>query len=160
MIMEQKMALESHTVDAGVFVALKSGHAAQQELAKEANLDQMQDLVDEMEEARADREEMQDFFADKAMEGQDEALNELDALEAEMLGEEMGKMTVGVGAIAPTAVPAQPVAQNAGVSKEDEDELALLMAWRITLILYFCLFSKRVESIYVYFPFQSISNIK
>ena len=29
MIMEQKMALESHTVDAGVFNALKSGHAAQ-----------------------------------------------------------------------------------------------------------------------------------
>ena len=45
----------------------------------------MQDLVDEMEEARADREEMQDFFADKAMEGQDEALDELEALEAEML---------------------------------------------------------------------------
>ena len=39
MIMEQKMALESHQVDAGVFNALKTGHAAQQELAKEANLD-------------------------------------------------------------------------------------------------------------------------
>ena len=52
----------------------------------------MQDLVDEMEEARADREEMQDFFADKAMEGQEDALDELEALEAEMVGEEMGKM--------------------------------------------------------------------
>ena len=97
--MEQKMALESHQVDAGVFNALKTGHAAQQELAKEANLDQMQDLVDEMEDAKADREEMQDFFAEKGMEGADEAMEELDELEAEMLGEEMNKMNVGMGHI-------------------------------------------------------------
>ena len=109
MIMEQKMALESHQVDAGVFNALKTGHAAQQELAKEANLDQMQDLVDEMEEARADREEMQDFFADKAMEGQDEALEELEELEAEMVAEDMQKMSVGMGAISAPA-QAQPAA--------------------------------------------------
>ena len=62
------------------------------------------------------------------MEGQDEALDELEALEAEMVAEDMAKMNVGMGAIAPTAVPAQPVAQNAGVSKEDEEELAMLMA--------------------------------
>ena len=65
----------------------------------------MQELVDEMEDAKADREEMQDFFADKAMEGQDEALDELEQLEADMAAEEMGKMSVGIGAIAPVPVP-------------------------------------------------------
>ena len=81
-----------------------------------------------MEDAKADREEMQDFFAEKAMEGQDEALDELDELEAEMAAEEMGKMTVGMGAIAPTAVPQPQPAAPVGVTQEDEDELAMLMA--------------------------------
>ena len=35
------------------------------------------------EEIAADKEEIEDFFADKAMEGQEEALDELEEIEAE-----------------------------------------------------------------------------
>ena len=48
-----------------------------------------------MEDMKADADERADFFAEKAQEGNEELMGELDELEAEMIGGQMGGVAAG-----------------------------------------------------------------
>ena len=70
------------------------------------NIDEMQDIRDDIAEQVQDREEIQDYFADMAKEGNDELEGELDALVAEAA---MDDIQIGDGVIQPSAAT---MAQN------------------------------------------------
>lgn len=64
------------------------------------NLDEFEELKDKIDDQMADVQERQDFFINAGQaEDQDELLDELDQLEAEMAEEEFNQMEVGVGAV-------------------------------------------------------------
>lgn len=125
MLEQQKMMIESSNFDVGVINSIKAGKDAIENMNKQMNVDDIADLKDEMEDLQAEINERQEFFADVAQEGQDELLDELDALEADALaGELEGLDSIGTGAIkapAKNMVPAQAEAED------EEAELAKLM---------------------------------
>ena len=67
---------------------------------KNLNVDEFEELKDRLEEQMADTEERQQFFINAGESAdQDDLLNELDELEAEMAGEEMD-FEIGSGSVA------------------------------------------------------------
>ena len=64
------------------------------------NVDEFEELKDKLDDQMAEVNERQEFFINAGQQDDnDELLDELDALEAEMVEEDMEKMDVGSGAI-------------------------------------------------------------
>ena len=68
---------------------------------KKLDIDEIADLKDELADMQAENEERQNFFAEAANADQDELMDELDALEAENIEEEMEKMDIADDYVAP-----------------------------------------------------------
>lgn len=79
---------------------MKEGASAVKQMQKDANIDDMAELNEELAEMRDQQQEMQEMWADKANEGNDDLLAELDELEAENVAAEMAGMQAGTGFIA------------------------------------------------------------
>ena len=95
----EKMAIESSVFNKDVFKGLQEGHQAVKQLQKQANMDEFEKLKDEIEEQQAELEEQNEFFANIAKDEEDDLLEELDELEAEMVEEQMEGMDVGAGPV-------------------------------------------------------------
>ena len=83
MMEEQKIMLESAAGTKDVIDTIKYTNSIVQEAMKELNVESLEDLKEEMEEAKAAQKEIADFFTDYANEDMDEVEDELAQLEAE-----------------------------------------------------------------------------
>jgi hypothetical protein len=104
-------------------------------LNKQLDVDQFEELKDRIEDQMADVQERQDFFINAGgVEDNDELLDELDELEAEMAADDFNDVEIGTGAIGIGKGSQQPVAAASGgrahvaVAEDDADELARMMA--------------------------------
>lgn len=89
----------------------------------------MEELKDKLEEQQADMEEKQEFFVRAGqIENEDELLDELNELEAEMAMEDFEGVDIATGAIEGVEEKVQPQKQPAGKAKvqSEEDELRAL----------------------------------
>ena len=73
---------------------MKQGAGAIKELNKQADVDDIAELQDELADMKADADERGEFFANMAQEGNDELLDELNELEADAVEQEMGNMNI------------------------------------------------------------------
>ena len=83
---------------------MKQGAGAIKELNKQADVDDIAELQDELADMKADADERGEFFANMAQEGNDELLDELNELEADAVEQEMGNMNINNNFI-PQAAP-------------------------------------------------------
>ncbi len=83
MMEEQKIMLESAAGTKDIIDTIKYTNSIVQEAMKELNVESLEDLKEEMEEAKAAQKEIADFFTDYANEDMDEVEDELAQLEAE-----------------------------------------------------------------------------
>ena len=75
--------------DAGILGIMKNAAGAMKDLNKQANVDDIADLKEELDDMMAENEEKQNYFAGMANENKDELLAELDELEADALAGEL-----------------------------------------------------------------------
>ena len=123
-------------VDKEVFASLDAGSKTVKQMNEQMNIEKFEDLKDAIEEQLADNEERADFFRQAAGADQDDdLLDELNELEAEMAEDEMD-IEIGAGSIAQSDKinqQKQPVIgaggkQKAPAQQDDEDLLAQMMA--------------------------------
>ena len=107
-LQEQQMMIEGANNDQSVVNAMKQGAGAIKELNKQADVDDIAELQDELADMKADADERGEFFANMAQEGNDELLDELNELEAYAVEEEMGNMNINNNFI-PQANPIVPM---------------------------------------------------
>ena len=107
-LQEQQMMIEGANNDQSVVNAMKQGAGAIKELNKQADVDDIAELQDELADMKADADERGEFFANMAQEGNDELLDELNELEADAVEEEMGNMNINNNFI-PQANPTIPM---------------------------------------------------
>ena len=103
MLQQQTLQIQSAHADVDVVNALKTGTGALEQLNKQADVDTIADLQDQMAEVQQEVEERQELFAGAAMEGQDELLDELNELEAEGMAGELDALDLGPMANVPIA---------------------------------------------------------
>ena len=72
--------IENSKFDKDVFEAMKAGKQAVEANKKGLDIDELENIKDDIAEQMADAEEIQDFFANAAQEGQDELMDELDEI--------------------------------------------------------------------------------
>ena len=124
MLEKQKMAMESNMNNANVFDAMQNASSTIDQMQKNSNIDQFDELREKHEEQMDQNSEVMDFFKDYAEEGMDDADDMLNELEAEMAEEDMNTD------IASGDIKEQ---ESAGLStaemskKEEEDLLADMM---------------------------------
>ena len=94
MMEEQKFMLEnaSHTKD--VVNAIKEGNAAVKEASKGMSVEDLDNIKGEMEDLKANQDELNDFFKEYGEQDQEGVDEELDELEKEMANEDVGAMPV------------------------------------------------------------------
>ena len=94
MMEEQKFMLEnvSHTKD--VVNAIKQGNAAVKEASKGMSVEDLDTIKGEMEDLKANQDELNDFFKEYGEQDQEGVDEELDELEKEMANEDVGAMPV------------------------------------------------------------------
>ena len=76
---------------------------------KDINIDNVEDLKDDLDELMAENEQVNEFWVNQAEAGNEEAMDELNQLEAEMAAEELEQAQVNQAPIAasnPVGVPA------------------------------------------------------
>lgn len=128
MLEQQKMTIQSTRADVDVVNTLKVGNTAITGMNKQMDVDSIADLQDDMAENMQEVEARQELFAGVAEEGKEDLLDELNELEAEMVGAELDEMAVGAAPIQQQNQIAQPAqAQPAAQSAEDK-QMAELMA--------------------------------
>lgn len=128
---QQRMMIEATVQDVSVFKALNEGQKAIAQINKQVDVDRLEDIKEKIQEQQDEMEGIRDFFAETGREGQDELMDELEELEAELAKEDMDKIEIGTGAIgAPVQVGAQkgqqPIQHSntaAAKKKAEEDEL-------------------------------------
>ena len=94
MMEEQQFMLEnaSHTKD--VINAIKQGNAAVKEASKGMSVEDLDTIKGEMEDLKANQDELNDFFKEYGEQDQEGVDEELDELEKEMANEDVGAMPV------------------------------------------------------------------
>ncbi len=98
-------------------------------LNKKLDVDKFEELKDKIEDQMADVEERQQFFINAGnKDDEDELLDELDALEAEMAEEDFAGMEVGSGAIKGAYDQKVPQKAQANHEIDEAEELARMMA--------------------------------
>ena len=134
-----------------MFEGLSAGSQAVEQLNKQLDVDKFEELKDKIEDQMADVAERQEFFVNAgAQDDDEELLDELDELEAEMAAEDFGEVEVSSGAIAGAYKP-QAARPQANQEIDEAEELARMMAawsaragWlRTYLVLILQLFYKR-----------------
>lgn len=109
---------------------MDSASKATEQLNKQMNLDKMEDLLEKLEDQKADAEERADFFIRaRGTEDDEELMDELNELEALDAAKELEEMEIGAGHIKGKQVEQQQQEQvNAGSVQNEEDELKALEA--------------------------------
>ena len=114
-----------------MFEGLSAGSQAVEQLNKQLDVDKFEELKDKIEDQMADVAERQEFFVNAgAQDDDEELLDELDELEAEMAAEDFGSVEVGTGAIAGAYNKPQAQVNRAQPNQEidEAEELARMMA--------------------------------
>ena len=124
MLEKQKMAMESNMNNANVFDAMKSASSTIDQMQKNSNIDQFDELREKHEEQMDQNSEVMDFFKDYAEEGMDDADDMLNELEAEMAEEDMNT-DIASGDIKQQESAGMSTAEMS--KKEEEDLLADMM---------------------------------
>ena len=68
---------------------MQEANKVQQEILKNAGVEKFEDLKDDLDEIQAQQDEISDFWAQQAEVGNEDALAELDNLEAELAMDEL-----------------------------------------------------------------------
>ena len=84
--------IEGAVSDTGVINAMKSGKNAISQLNKEANVDDIAELKDELDDMMAENEEKQNYWASIGNEGKEDLLAELDDIEAELAAKDLDEI--------------------------------------------------------------------
>ena len=114
---------------------MKSGKNAIEQLNKQANVDDIADLKEELDDMMAENEEKQDYWAKIGNEGKEDLLAELDELEADMAAKEMEEMDLAPQKIILKPKPVKKVEEAKEEEDEDEIELKkLMMSWILYII--------------------------
>ena len=94
MMEEQKLMLEnaSHTKD--IVDVIKQGNAAVKEASQGMSVEDLDTIKGEMEDLKANQDELNDFFKEYGEQDQEGVDEELDELEKEMANEDVGAMPV------------------------------------------------------------------
>ena len=100
--------IESTNFDSGVIKSVKAGKVVMQEMNKNMDIDDIQELKDDLEDQMAEMNEKQEFFAGIANENNDELLDELNELEALAMEDNLKDMDV---------VPTKSIAKNNAPAK-------------------------------------------
>ena len=86
--------------DTDVFQALHAGQQATEILNKRVNIDNIEEIFEKMEDQKADAEERADVFIRMAnAEDNEDLLDELNELEADVAARELEELEIGAGAI-------------------------------------------------------------
>ena len=116
--------------DASVFNVLSDASKATEQLNKQLDIDKLEDIKEKLDEQKMDMEEKQQFFIDAGkVEDEDELMDELNELEADMLAAELESVEIGSGAIDSGKLPgiAQPAKPQAAKQSEEDELKALEM---------------------------------
>ncbi len=86
------MMIETSISDLSVFRVLGEGAVAVEHMTKQVSVERLEDIRDKMEELNAEVEERREFFIEAGKTGvieDEDLMNELNELEAEMDGKEL-----------------------------------------------------------------------
>ena len=92
---QQRMMIETTVSDVSVFRVLGEGAVAVEHMTKQVSVENLEDIRDKMEEQNAEVEERREFFIEAGKAGvveEEDLLNELNELEAEMAGKELEQL--------------------------------------------------------------------
>ena len=89
---QQKIMIESAMTDTEVINAMKIGKSTITQLNKEANIDDIAEMKDELDDMMAENEEKQNYWASIGNEGREDLLAELDDIEAELAAKDLDEM--------------------------------------------------------------------
>ena len=94
MMEEQKFMLENADQTKDIVSAIKQGNAAVKEASKGMSVEDLDTIKGEMEDLKANQDELNDFFKEYGEQDQEDVDEELDKLEEEMANEDVGAMPV------------------------------------------------------------------
>ena len=90
-----------------VFSSLSAGSRAVEQLNRQLDIDQLEEIKDKIEEQQQDMEEKQEFFVRAGqIDNEDELMDELNELEAEMAMEDFEGVDIASGSIEANHAPA------------------------------------------------------
>ena len=94
MMEEQKFMLENASTTKDIVDAIKQGNAAVKDATKGMSVEDLDNRKGEMEDLKANQDELNDFFKEYGEQDQEGVDEELDELEKEMANEDVGAMPV------------------------------------------------------------------
>ena len=94
MMEEQKFMLENASTTKDIVDAIKQGNAAVKDATKGMSVEDLDNIKGEMEDLKANQDELNDFFKEYGEQDQEGVDEELDKLEEEMANEDVGAMPV------------------------------------------------------------------
>ena len=94
MMEEQKFMLENAEQNRDLINTIKQGNAAVKEASKGMSVEDLDNIKGEMEDLKANQDELNDFFKEYGEQDQEGVDEELDELEKEMANEDVGAMPV------------------------------------------------------------------
>ena len=94
MMEEQKFMLENASTTKDIVDAIKQGNAAVKDATKGMSVEDLDNIKGEMEDLKANQDELNDFFKEYGEQDQEGVDEELDKLEKEMANEDVGAMPV------------------------------------------------------------------
>ena len=121
MMEEQKMMLDNTIQLSGVMKTIKNTNAVVKEAAKELNIDELDKMKEEMDDLKADQEELTGFFKEYGEQNTEDVEEDLAELEAQMEKEEAGELP---SANVEVLNPSQPQK----VQNKEEDDLNKFLA--------------------------------
>ena len=92
MMEEQKLMLDNTLHMKDIIGTLKQTSQVVKEANKEINIEDLEDMKEQMDEVKADQEELNNFFKDYAEENQEDVDEELEELEQQMAEEDTGAL--------------------------------------------------------------------
>ena len=130
MIETQKISLEAMTFDTTIIAAQKGAATSMKDTVKKmGGVDKVEELMDEMEDAQQDFEEIQNAMNRQTNAGDDdELLAELEGLMVDDLAAELSTVDLGRAVVMPSAPISLPAAGTKKVMTDEERELAELEA--------------------------------
>ena len=108
---QQKSLIENSKFDKETFEAMKAAKNAVDANRKNLDIDEMDKIKDEIADQLADASEVNDYFADAAQEGLDEAYDELDDMLNEEALKEMEGVMPGMAQIPSNPIPSANAAK-------------------------------------------------
>lgn len=114
--------------DSSVFSVLGDAAKATEQLNKQLDIDKLEDIKDKLDEQRQEMEEKQEFFINAGkVEDDEELMDELNDLEAEMAAAELESLEIGAGVIdSGKQGQGQHAKPQPAAKQSEEDELKAL----------------------------------